>query len=129
MPKGVMLSHDNFIFSCKSTLQRDDKVRKAMRMVSYLPLSHAAGQFIDIYMALITGSHIFFADPTALTGSLVQTLQEVRPQAFFSVPRVWEKIYEKMMEVAKSNTGILSRIGNLVNMQEPGPKVLARREL
>lgn len=122
MPKGVMLSHDNFLFSCKSTLQRENKARRAMRIVSYLPLSHAAGQFIDIYMALITGSHIFFADPTALTGSLVQTLQEVRPQGFFSVPRVWEKIYEKMMEVAKSNTGILAKIGNHVDIQQLGQK-------
>lgn len=94
-----------------------------MRIVSYLPLSHAAGQFIDIYMSLITGSHVFFADPTALTGSLVQTLQEVRPQAFFSVPRVWEKIYEKMMEVSKTNTGILAKIGNRVNMQQLGQKI------
>ena len=59
------------------------------RMVSYLPLSHAAGQFIDIVRPLIVGTHMFFADATALQGSLIQTLQEVKPEAFFSVPRVW----------------------------------------
>lgn len=35
----------------------------------------------------------------------------MKPQAFFSVPRVWEKIYDKMMEISKSNTGILAKIG------------------
>jgi long-chain-fatty-acid--CoA ligase ACSBG len=128
MPKGVMLSHDNFIFSCKSTLHRDKRLRKSMRVVSYLPLSHAAGQFIDIYMALLTGCHIFFADPTALTGSLVQTLQEVRPEGFFSVPRVWEKIYEKMMEVSKGNTGILAKIGKHSFTQGLGRGALVKRE-
>jgi len=58
-------------------------------MVSYLPLSHAAGQFIDIIRSLILGNHMYIADPSALQGSLIQTLQEVKPQTFFSVPRVW----------------------------------------
>ena len=42
--------------------------------------------------------HVFFAEPTALQGTLVQTLQEVRPHAFFAVPRVWEKIYTKIKQ-------------------------------
>jgi len=35
------------------------------------------------------GDHVFFAEPSALQGTLIQTLQEVKPQIFFSVPRVW----------------------------------------
>jgi long-subunit acyl-CoA synthetase (AMP-forming) len=35
----------------------------------------------------------------------------VRPTLFFSVPRVWEKIYDKMMEIAKSNGAIKTKIG------------------
>lgn len=49
------------------------------------------------------GTHEFFAGPDALQGSLIQTLQEVRPTFFFSVPRVWEKIEEKMKQIAASN--------------------------
>lgn len=98
-----------------------------MRIISYLPLSHAAGQFIDIFVALISGHHVFFADPSALTGSLVQTLQEVRPQAFFSVPRIWEKIHEKMMEVARGNSGVLARIGRPAVTQRAGPRTSASR--
>ena len=97
-------------------------VNRPLRFISYLPLSHAAGQFIDIHRALITGSHVYFADPSALQGSLIQTLQEVKPEVFFSVPRVWEKIYDKMMEVSKSNSGILAKIGIFIITQQLGQK-------
>ena len=52
-----------------------------------------------------------FADPSALQGSLINTLIEVKPTVFFSVPRVWEKIYDKMQEVAKANGTIKTHIG------------------
>lgn len=37
-------------------------------------------------------------------------MQDVRPTYFFSVPRVWEKIYDKMMEIAKSNGWLKTQI-------------------
>lgn len=53
---------------------------------------------------------MFFADPSALQGSLVETLKEVRPTFFFSVPRVWEKIDEKLKEVAAQNGWLATKI-------------------
>jgi len=44
-------------------------------------------------------STVYFADKDALKGSLVDTLKEVEPTMFLGVPRVYEKIQEKMMEV------------------------------
>ena len=58
-------------------------------MISYVPLSHAAGQFIDVIRPMMIGYHMYIADPSALQGTLIQTLQEVKPNAFFSVPRIW----------------------------------------
>lgn len=55
---------------------------------------------------MATGTQIYFAQPDALKGSLAQTLKEVRPTTFFGVPRVWEKFYDKLQEVAKSSTGL-----------------------
>jgi long-subunit acyl-CoA synthetase (AMP-forming) len=43
------------------------------------------------------------------------------------VPRVWEKIYDKMMEVARSNSGIVAKIGKTGYIQELGQRVSARR--
>jgi len=53
---------------------------------------------------------MFFADPSALQGSLVETLKDVRPTFFFSVPRVWEKIDEKLKEVAAQNGWLATKI-------------------
>ena len=53
-----------------------------------------------------SGAKIYFAQPDALRGSLPVTLKDVCPTYFFGVPRVWEKIYEKMQEVARSTTGV-----------------------
>lgn len=111
MPKGVMLSHDNYTWSKKSLDKFHDRDKsKLHRAVTYLPLSHVAGQYSDIVGPMMEGVHVFFADPSALQGTLIQTLQEVRPTLFFSVPRVWEKIYDKMMEIARSNGWLKTKI-------------------
>jgi long-chain-fatty-acid--CoA ligase ACSBG len=95
-PKGVMLSHDNIIWTTKQVLSTV-KINKLQRVVSYVPLSHIAGQMVDIYMILLNGGTTWFAEPTALKGTLVDTLKEAKPTIFLGVPRVWEKIMEKML--------------------------------
>ena len=57
------------------------------RVVSYLPLSHIAAQMEDIYLCVYGVATLYFAQPDALKGSLLQTLLEVRPTLFFGVPR------------------------------------------
>jgi len=61
-------------------------------------------------MPMQTGCQIHFAQPDALKGSIGVTLKEVRPTTFFGVPRVWEKIYDKLQEVAKSTTGLKKKL-------------------
>ncbi|KAG7279420.1 hypothetical protein CRUP_024239 [Coryphaenoides rupestris] len=66
-------------------------------------LSH--DNMVDIWVTMRVGGATYFAQPDALKGSLVTTLKEVRPTAFMGVPRVWEKMQEKMRSVgAKSST-------------------------
>lgn len=82
MPKGVMLSHDNYTWVKRSVdLKRASAHPDGIqdRAVSYLPLSHVAAQLQDVTGAMMDAIHIFFAEPTALQGTLIQTLQEVRP--------------------------------------------------
>lgn len=79
-------------------------------MVSYLPLSHVASQIIDIITVVLTGASLYFADEKALQGTLVQTLQEVRPHLFFGVPRVWEKIEEKLKAIGLQNGAVKNMI-------------------
>jgi long-chain-fatty-acid--CoA ligase ACSBG len=58
----------------------------------------------------MVGLCVYFADENALRGTLVETLRKVRPTVFFGVPRVFEKIMEKMLEVGRTRGALLSRI-------------------
>nr|CAH7763094.1 unnamed protein product [Callosobruchus chinensis] len=102
-PKGVMLSHDNFTWDALTIIERLNLERGSEVLVSYLPLSHVAAQVVDIYITMSVGAAVYFADKDALKGSLIFTLQEAQPTKFLAVPRVWEKIYEKMQQVAAQN--------------------------
>lgn len=112
-PKGVMLSHDNMTW----TTSRFEVVLtkgKEEHFVSYLPLSHVAAQMVDIHLPMLLGGTTWFARPDALKGSLVDTLRVARPTFFVGVPRVWEKISEKMKEAGRSAGAVGSYISSWV---------------
>eukprot|EP00026_Physarum_polycephalum_P004408 Phypoly_transcript_04427.p1 GENE.Phypoly_transcript_04427~~Phypoly_transcript_04427.p1 ORF type:complete len:660 (+),score=152.47 Phypoly_transcript_04427:135-2114(+) len=108
-PKAVMLSHDNLTWTAL-TLKESIQTTPSDIFISYLPLSHIAAQMSDIYAPATSGCSLYFAKPDALKGSLGETLKEVRPTIFLGVPRVWEKIMEKMIEIGKANPTILKYI-------------------
>ncbi|XP_054628341.1 long-chain-fatty-acid--CoA ligase ACSBG2-like isoform X2 [Dunckerocampus dactyliophorus] len=95
-PKGVMLSHDNLTWTAQTAGIVVDLQYAEESVVSYLPLSHVAAQVNDMYITMRFGATTYFAEPDALKGSLVTTLKEVSPTTFLGVPRVWEKMEEKM---------------------------------
>jgi len=105
-PKAVMISHDNITWTARTICDNYVDLNFNDRLVSYLPLSHIAAQLIDIHCAMYLGACTYFAQPDALKGTLTHTLKEVRPTFFFGVPRVWEKIQEKMVQIGRETTGI-----------------------
>lgn len=114
-PKAVMISHDNLVWTIMSVvtmIKRNFGVQMSNndRLVSFLPMSHIAAQLIDIMLPIVFGLQSYFAQPDALKGSLGVTLKEVRPTFFLGVPRVWEKIAEKMWAISAETTGIKKRI-------------------
>ena len=111
-PKGVILSHDNYIWTARRLIAEANLDGRPQRVVSYLPLSHVAGQIVDLFCTVGVGAEITFADSSALQGSLVNYLKEVRPTIFFSVPRVWEKIEEQMKKIAAANGPAKRALGN-----------------
>lgn len=116
-PKAVMISHDNLIWTIRSVMDMikrsySHEMNNTDRLVSYLPMSHIAAQLIDIWLPVCGGLQLYYAQPDALKGSLGHTLKEVRPTFFFGVPRVWEKIAEKMWEIGAQTTGIKRRIAD-----------------
>mmetsp|Transcript_13240 Transcript_13240/g.26381 ORF Transcript_13240/g.26381 Transcript_13240/m.26381 type:complete len:735 (+) Transcript_13240:212-2416(+) len=109
-PKAVMISHDNIIFEAYSVavgvIGFLGKTRSEERVLSYLPLSHIAGMMLDGVVPLTIGVYtkgwcsVNFARPYDLKASTIgDRLKAVRPTVFFGVPRVWEKIQEKLLAV------------------------------
>ncbi|NXL72992.1 ACBG2 ligase, partial [Leptocoma aspasia] len=114
-PKGVMLSHDNLTWTAVAAgrfIMLSDAHERQEEVVSYLPLSHIAAQMCDIWAAMTFGVQVYFAQPDALKGSLVETLREVRPTAFLGVPRVWEKMEEKMKSVGMKASALRRRVAS-----------------
>lgn len=85
--------------------------------VSYLPLSHVAAQIIDIYLCFFGGATVWFADKTALQGTLVDTLLEARPTRFIGVPRVYEKMNERLVEVGTQARGLRKMVADWAKAQ------------
>merc|ERR1740129_2285357 len=110
-PKGVMLSHDNLTYTSRTLADVYQLKDMEERFVSYLPLSHVAANIMDIFMVIQCLGTLYFANKDALKGTLTTTLKEAKPTVFFGVPRVWEKIREKMVEVGKANTGVKKAVG------------------
>lgn len=117
-PKAVMLSHDNYTWLVHSyikfgyKLELDNTRPEDRRNVSYLPLSHVAAQFAELVAPMGLGFCCYFADPSALQGSIIDTLKEVRPTFVLSVPRIWEKVEEQMKRMAKSNGAAKKKLGD-----------------
>ncbi|XP_071167189.1 long-chain-fatty-acid--CoA ligase ACSBG2-like isoform X3 [Mytilus edulis] len=110
-PKGVMLSHDNMVWTASAFAKAFGLRYEEEVIISYLPLSHVAAQMVDLTFPVSFGASVYFARPDALKGSLLGTLQEVRPTGFFGVPRVWEKFYEGIKIKARSSGALKKKIG------------------
>ncbi|WP_437634494.1 AMP-dependent synthetase/ligase [Sorangium sp. So ce854] len=87
-PKGVMLSHEN-LTSVADVSARMISLSPWDVVLSYLPLSHIAEQMFTIHLPASVGLAVYFAESM---DALADNLKEVRPTAFFGVPRVWEKM-------------------------------------
>ncbi|CAK6951013.1 long-chain-fatty-acid--CoA ligase ACSBG1 isoform X2 [Scomber scombrus] len=110
-PKGVMLSHDNITWTANHASRAGDMQpadTKQESLVSYLPLSHIAAQIYDLWTGIHWGELVYFAQPDALKGSLITTLREVCPTSHMGVPRVWEKMMEKIKQ-AISECGYMKK--------------------
>lgn len=105
-PKGVMLSHDNLVWTSYVAAFSIDLTGEAVTL-SYLPLSHIAEQILSIYVPLHLRGCTAFAESMEKLGD---NLREIRPHSFVGVPRVWEKIQAKMMDAGAQNTGLKKAI-------------------
>eukprot|EP00937_MAST-01D_sp_MAST-1D-sp2_P005773 g5773.t1 len=120
-PKAVMVSHDNIIFESCCVLHHlpfmGERAGEEERCLSFLPLSHVAGMMVDIICPLVLTANrpghqcVSFARPYDLKASTIgDRLRAVKPTIFLGVPRVWEKIAEKMKAMGARTTGLKKKI-------------------
>jgi long-chain acyl-CoA synthetase len=101
-PKAVVLPHEALAYMA-TTLIDIVPVGPDDRVISYLPLSHIAEQVVTLLTAAISGHVVYYETDIR---RLAETIKEVRPTAFFAVPRVWEKFYAGAMEAVGEATGV-----------------------
>lgn len=100
-PKGVMLSHHNVmsnVLACQPYLP----VNKNARALSFLPLNHIFERMVT-YLYLTAGVPIYYAESM---DTIADNLREIKPTIFTTVPRLLEKVYEKIMATGLELKGI-----------------------
>ena len=100
-PKGVMLSHDNLLSNSFAT-QNLAPFQKHWTALSFLPLNHVYERMLNtLYIYL--GLGIYYAESLETIGD---NLKEIKPQVFATVPRLLEKVYDKIVAKGHEQTGI-----------------------
>jgi long-chain acyl-CoA synthetase len=105
-PKGTMITHGNVIWTLRSAPQRFG-IQPHERLLSFLPLSHIAERMMSDFLPIAFGGETWFARSLA---TVVEDLPACRPTVFFAVPRVWEKLHEKVGEKLAEETGLKRRL-------------------
>jgi long-chain acyl-CoA synthetase len=101
IPKGVMLSHKNIVFSVFKTAQKIDLKQGTNKIVSYLPICHVferSASYYNLYM----GFEIYFAESIDKLG---ETIQEIKPHYLAVVPRLLEKMFDKIVTTGSNLRG------------------------
>ncbi len=93
-PKGVMLSHYNLLSNAHGGLTVID-VYQEDSFLSFLPLSHALERMAGYYLPMMAGSSVAYARSVAQLGEDMQT---IRPTVMIAVPRVFERVYQRVAD-------------------------------
>jgi len=93
-PKGVMLSHRNILFNIQAGLKLIEVFPQDL-MLSFLPLSHAFERTVGYYLPMATGTPVAHSRSIPLLG---EDLVAVRPTILISVPRIFERVYGRIMQ-------------------------------
>ena len=106
-PKGAMLSHGNLLFNYEAAKQVVDFYETDV-FLSFLPLSHIYGRIVDEVVALGTGAAVVFAE--ALIERLPANMVEVKPTVMGAVPRLYERVYGRVLSAVESGSPMKQRI-------------------
>jgi len=101
MPKGVMLSHQNVLSNVNTIAELYPEFREK-RVLSFLPLCHIFERMVG-YVYTKLGASIYYAESME---KIADNLREVKPYAFTTVPRLLEKVYDKIVAKGTALPGV-----------------------
>ena len=104
-PKGVMLSHRNLLSNVLDSIPCFPPGEN-MRALSFLPLNHVFERMVS-YVYLFKGTSIYYAESLDTIGD---NLREVKPSMFTTVPRLLEKVYDRIMAKGAELTGLKRKL-------------------
>lgn len=104
-PKGVMLSHNNIlsnVLACKPRIPAD----RNSRVLTFLPICHIYERMLH-YLYMEIGASIYFAESMDTIGD---NIRETKPHVFTAVPRLLEKVFDRIMAKGDELTGIKRKL-------------------
>jgi long-chain acyl-CoA synthetase len=101
-PKGVMLSHSNLVSNVIDSTPRVPLEKGNSKALSFLPICHVFERII-LYLYQYCGIEIYFAESI---DSISDNLKEVKPHIMTAVPRLYEKVYDKIVAKGTELTGV-----------------------
>jgi len=104
-PKGVMLSHANIISNFIATAPIP-QIGSEGKAISYLPLCHIYERMLN-YMYQYLGISVYYAESI---GTIADNIREIQPDIFTTVPRLLEKIYERIVQKGRKLPAIKKKL-------------------
>jgi len=105
-PKGVMLSHKNILSNSYSVSKAFPTIEPGSRTLSFLPLCHIFER-TALYVYIQKNASIYYAESME---TIADNMKEVKPHFFATVPRLLEKIYDKIIAKGYELTGLKKQL-------------------
>lgn len=105
-PKGVMLSHWNITSNALNSSERLPDIGTQTRVLSFLPICHVFERLL-IYLYQYAGASIYYAEGL---DKIADNAQEIKPNLMSVVPRLLEKVYDKIVAKAEKLSGIKQKL-------------------
>jgi long-chain acyl-CoA synthetase len=109
IPKGVMLSHNNILINTRYLTEHSGAIDEDDVLLSFLPLSHILERTAGYYMTIRNGALLAFADSIE---KVMENMAEIRPTVMVCVPRLFEKIYQRIFENAHQMSAVKRALFN-----------------
>ncbi len=105
-PKGVMLSHKNIVSNAISSTERVPTEGDDIKSLSFLPICHIYERMLT-YLYQYRGVSIYFAESLE---TISDNLKEIQPEIMTAVPRLLEKVYDKIIAKGADLTGVKKKL-------------------